>query len=316
MNTPGFKFGRTASLIVANQTTARDLSQLHFRFAVRASDVETPNSAEIIVYNLKQNTIAEIIKEYTAVILQVGYAGQTAQVFTGTIKQFRQGRERNVDNFLEILAADTDELYNFGVVNQTIAGGSTYQTRFNAICTALGAPQDPNAAGYLSATGGILPRGKVLFGMGRSYLRDLARSTGNRWSFQKGELTLVPLTGYLPGDVIVINSKTGMIGVPEATDQGVEVTILMDPLIKVGQRVQINSADIVQTVIREQGFPNYTSLNYVASVPPGDGIYRVMVAEHDGDTRENAPWYSRLTCLAIDPSATPESSILAYGGPQ
>jgi hypothetical protein len=316
MTIPGFKFGRTASLLVANQTVARDLSHLHFQFSVRASDTETPNTAEILVYNLKQNTVAEIIKEYTAVIVQAGYAGQMATVFKGTIKQFRQGRERNVDNFLEILAADSDELYNFGVVNQTVAGGSTYEDRFNAICDALGSPKDPNASGYLQTTGGILPRGKVLFGMGRSYLRDLARSTGTRWSFQSGEVTLVPLTGYLPGDVIVINSKTGMIGVPEATDQGVEVTVLMDPLIQVGQRVQINSADIVQTVIREQGFPNYTSLNYVATVPPGDGIYRVMVAEHDGDTRENAPWYTRLTCLAVDPSATPAESVLAYGGSQ
>lgn len=314
MSYTGFQFGRTASLIVANQTVAKDLSQLHFRFSVRASDVETPNTAEVRVYNLKPNTVAEILKEFTAVIIQVGYAGQLATVFSGTIKQFKQGKERNVDTFLDILAADSDQLYNFGTVNQSIQGGSTYQDRFNAICGVLGAPKDPNADGYLGATGGILPRGKVLFGLGRSYLRDLARSTGTRWSFQNGQLTLIPLTGYLPGDVITIDSKSGMISVPEATDQGVEVTVLMNPLILVGQRVRINSADIVQTVIREQGYPNYTSLNYVASVPPGLGTYRVMVAEHEGDTRANSPWYSYLTCLAVDPSAQQEASVLAYGG--
>lgn len=313
MSSTGFQFGRTVSLILANQQVSRDLSQLHFRFTVRASDQESPNTAEIRVYNLKHTTVAEIIKEYTSVILQVGYQGQVATLFQGTIKQFKQGRERNVDNFLMILAADGDELYNFGVVQQSLAAGTSYQDRFNSICDALGAPKDPNAEGYMQATGGILPRGKVLFGLGRSYLRDLARSTGTRWSIQKGQMTFIQLTGYLPGNPIIIDSKSGMIGVPEATDQGVEVTILINPLVIVGQRVQINSADIVQTTILEQGYPNYSSVSYVASVPAGLGVYRVLVAEHDGDTRENE-WYTHLTCVSIDPSAQQASAVLAYGG--
>jgi hypothetical protein len=102
-----------------------------------------------------------------------------------------------------------------------------------------------------------------------------------------------------------------MVSVPEATDQGISVQILMNPLIKIGQRVQISSTDIVQTTIREQGYPNYTSINYVASVSPGLGVYRVMVAEHQGDTRENE-WYSSLTCLQVDPSAAAGASVLAY----
>jgi hypothetical protein len=313
MSYTGLQFGRSANLVVANQKVAKDLSQLHFRFSIKASDQETPNTGVIRVYNLKHTTVDEILNEFTSVIIQAGYQGQLATVFQGTIKQFRQGRERNTDNFLEILAGDGDELYNFGTIRQTLAKGTSYDDRLSAICTALGAPKDPNASGFMQATGGILPRGKVLFGLGRSYLRDLAKSSGTRWSIQNGQLTFIPLTGYLPGDIVDINSKTGMVGVPEATDQGIEVTVLMNPLIIVGQRVRINSADIVQTTIKEQGFPNYSSLSYVASVPPGDGIYRVLVSEHEGDTRSNE-WYTTLTCISVDPSAQQESSVLAYGG--
>lgn len=314
MGTAGYQFGRNISLIVANQTSARDLSTLHIRFSVRASDTETPNTLEVRVFNVSPTTLAEILSEYTGVILQAGYQDQIATIFKGTIKQFRQGKERNTDNFLDIIAADGDEIYNFGFVNTTVARGSSYAERFNAICTSLGAPQDPNATGYLKSTGGVLPRGKVLFGLGRTYLRDLARSTSTRWSIQNGQITLIPLTGYLPSNPVQINSQTGMVGVPEATDNGVEVEILLNPLIQVGQQVQLQSKDIVQTIIREQGYPNYTSLNYVASIPAGLGTYRVMVVEHDGDNRENSPWYSRLTCLAVDPSAPPDQSVLPYGG--
>lgn len=314
MSTQGFQFGRSVSLVVAGQGHGIDLSELHFRFSVRASDQESPNTAEIRVYNAKSETVNQVISEFTTVLFQVGYGGQLATLFQGTIKQFKKGKESNTDTFLDILAADGDELYNFGFINTNVAAGSTYKQRFDSICTALGAPQDPNAQGYMGATGGVLPRGKVLFGLGRTYLRDLAKGVGCRWSIQNGAITMIPLNGYLPGTPIDIDGTSGMIGIPEATDQGVEVTVLLNPLIIVGQAVTINASDITQTTIREQGYPNYGAIDYVASVQPGKGTYRVMVAEHEGDTRENN-WYTRLTCLAIDLSSNSSSSVLAYGGP-
>lgn len=33
-----------------------------------------------------------------------------------------------------------------------------------------------------------------------------------------------------------------------------------------------------------------------------DGYYKIIVLEHEGDTRGN-PWYSNIVCLAVDMSA-------------
>ena len=60
----------------------------------------------------------------------------------------------------------------------------------------------------------ILPRGKVMFGMMKAELSKLAANNGVRWSIQGGVMTLVPVTGYLPGQAVQINSATGMIGTP------------------------------------------------------------------------------------------------------
>lgn len=296
-----------------------DLSDMQFRFEISASDVETPNSATIRVYNLAKTTISKIKAEYTRVILQAGYEnGPFGQIFSGDIKQFRVGRERNVDSYLDILAADSDLFYNWGVVNKTLAPGATIPQRLgavNEVVTAFGGQAadgseftNPSAPGL---AGGILPRGKVLFGLAREQARDLARTTGTTWSIQNGKLTFISDTGYLPGDIIPVNSQTGMIGMPETTQDGVTVTTLLNPKITVGQRLKINNADVNTTTVQAGGFPQYNTLQLFADTS-ADGIYRVLVIEYQGDTRGNA-WYSKMVCLAVNPNVQPVISVLARG---
>lgn len=305
----GDQFGRKAQLFLGNATQAIDVSNLRFRFEVRGADTESPNTAVIRIYNLSKQSITAILAEYLTVVLQAGYEeGNFGIIFAGTVKQYRRGKESNIDSYLEVLAADGDTAYNYGFSNTTIQAGSTNASRLSQYGQAMGLPVDPSATQYMEATGGILPRGKVLFGLARDGVRDLAQGNGARWSIQNGVVTLIPLTGYLPGTAVIVNSATGMVGVPEATDNGINVRTLLNPLIKIGTRIQINNNDITQTTIKEQFFPSYKDINYVADVT-NDGLYRVMVAEHIGDTR-GQEFYTDLVCLAVDPSS---ETVSAYG---
>lgn len=323
MATTGVQFGRAASLIVSGTGGAGiNLSELsstseglRFKFEVNANDVETPNVAMIRVYNLSEETTRQVINEYSNVILNAGYGFNSAQIFKGTIKQFRRGKERNVDSFLDIFAADGDIAYNFSVVNKSLTAGSTGQQQFNQITGAMNLPQDPNAAFYLTEHNFPLPRGKVMFGLARDYLRDVADTNQVRWSIQNGVVTLIPITGYLPSQAVKMNSQTGMIGSPEATEQGIVVQCLLNPLIKVGTAIQLNNNDITTTTIKNQLFPGYTDLTFVAKVDSTapDALYRVIVIEHRGDTREQ-DWYTRLICLLIDQSSPANNSVSVYGG--
>lgn len=317
------QFGRFAKLLLLQDNNALDLSDLHFKFEISASDVETPNTARIRVYNVSQQTLqyATAVEEFYGVVVQAGYESNNAQIFQGTIKQFRRGKENNTDSFLEIFAADGDPNYNFGTLNKNVAGTIDQAQLFQEYLGGLNNKQkqqisaDPQALQYLQGTGGILPRGKVLFGLARAYLRDQSRSTLSRWSVQNGKLTIVPLDSYLQSEAIVINSSTGMIGVPEATDQGIMVETLLNPQIQIGKTIRLNNADITTTIIKEQFFPGYNDLNLVANVDTStDGLYRVIVAEHTGDTR-GQEWYTHITCLLIDSTAAGAGNpaVLPYG---
>jgi hypothetical protein len=326
MSSPGNQFGRVATLVLTSPSSGLVLSDLgstsqeplKFKFRVMANDVDTPNHAEIRVYNASPQTVQQVIQEYTGVVLTAGYQGNLGTIFKGTVKQFRRGKENNVDSYLDILAADTDLPYNFGVINESVPAGLSQKQALQKLADVLtpGTPVDKNTIEVVTS-GGIIPRGKVFFGLARAYMRDLANTFSSRWSIQQGVLTLIPNDSYIPGTAVLMNSATGMIGVPEATEQGITVKCLLNPSLQVGHLVQINNKDITETSIKQQFYPSYQDLNFIATVDGStDGQYRIIVLEHIGDTRSQE-WYSELVCLLLDPSAQPagQPSVAPYGFP-
>lgn len=315
------QFGRKASLIVSTGTQGLDLSQFRFTFRTTNSDAQTPNTLYVRVYNLSPQTVAKIGTEFNTITLQAGYeGGNFGVVFQGSIKQTATGRERNVDSYIDIWGADSDEFYNFAVVSQSLKSGQTPQQVINAIQSAPSIngtaplPFASDASGLIAGAGAgtaqALSRGKVMFGMTRDLARDWANKYGYRWSMQNGQFVVVPIEGYRPGEAVILSSTTGLIGVPEASDGGVRVRALLNPLIRIGCLVQIAKSDINQITTQQQGL-KYDAA--IATVVTSAGFFRVMVAEFSGDSR-GQDWYVDLICLAVDVSASNQNQSVAAAG--
>jgi len=309
------QFGRKISLIVLNQSNGLELSQFRIRFNVEQSDVQTPNVLSAQIYNLKPETAAKIGKEFNRVILQAGYEdGAFGVIFDGSIKQTRTGKENNVNSYVDILAADGDKVYNQSIISATLAAGATQKDVATAITKSFaeqGLSVSSDASGVI---GGVNPnalaRGKVMFGMSRDYMRDWSQKNGFRWSIQNGQLVLVPVAGYREGEAVVLNSQTGLIGIPEATEGGVKVRCLLNPKIRIGALLQINSSDITTTNISDPATIHYTPA-FAANVTK-DGYYRVLVCEYSGDSR-GQEWYCDIICIAVDVSASADKSVALQG---
>jgi hypothetical protein len=296
---------RTCQLIVYRKDlSGLDLSQLRIKFSVKRSDTMTPNVADIRVYNLDEATAILIRKEFTKVILQAGYADNFGVIFQGNIKQVILGRESGQDTFIDIVAGDGDRAYNFAVVNATIAKGATQADQVAASVAAM-TPKGVTAGHLGVLPQEQLPRGKVMYGNARNYLRDAAQTTDHSWSIQDEKVTFVSKKSYLPGERVVLTSKTGMIGAPQQTNEGVNVKCLLNPNIKIGGRIQIDNASIQAFKI------NLSVPNSAANIPApltADGVYYVLVAEHTGDTR-GVEWFTNLICLNIDVTTNPINSV-------
>lgn len=297
---------RKASLIIGeNAGDALDLSELRFSFVVKRGDFQTPNSARIRVYNMNPDTMARVQKEFKRVVLQAGYGGNFGLIFDGTVVQTRRGRTSQVDTHLDITAADGDAAYNFAIVSTTLAAGSTAQDHFNVAAQAMA--KHGVGVGY---TAGLqsnpLPRGKVMFGMARDFMRGVARATQTTWSIQDGKIVVIPETSYMPGEIPVINSGTGLVGLPEQTQNGINFRVLLNPNIKIGTLVQLDNKAVQQfeygLSVEQQAQNKRTALENQLQT---DGYYYVMWAEHQGDTRGNE-WYTDVVCLAADVTSIPE----------
>lgn len=299
------QFIRKASLVLGNDTQGIDLTQLHFTFRTRQADKENPQSAVIRVFNLNPDTARKVkTDEYTRVILQAGYQdGAYGVVFDGEIVQARLGRESAVDTYIDILAAEGYSA-NQAVVNTTLAAGSTVADAAAAAAasTGLGLSAfefDPDAK---------LPRGQALYGMSREVLHRSVATTGHSYFYDKGRIVIVPLQGFKPGEATVLNSNTGMIGWPEQTQEGIRVRCLLNPLLELGGRFKVDNASIQ----RAQVSASYQFVNTIPSLD-NDGLYRIILMEHQGDTRGNL-WYTELVGVSFDQTTDTGISSLNQRG--
>jgi hypothetical protein len=320
---------RQLSLIVAKADgQGIDFGKFWCTFTVRRGDMQTPNSLDARIYNLSRAT-AQLIQglEFTQVQLGAGYnptqdANYTPPViFSGTIRQFRAGRVNNLDSYVDITAADGDEAYNFAPIFVTVPAKSSSQPQqiANAVQAALneqGVNQTITAGYAPNFPPTQLVRGRVLYGMARDEAREFAWQNNVKWSIQDGAFTLIPYTSYIPGGSIpLISVQTGLIGVPEQTQQGIHIRVLLNPAIKVGQLVQLDSQ--VNQFRLGLDLPSQATNPLLAKATAinQQGLYYVMRADHTGDTREQN-WYSDLTCLSVDasiPSADAVNALFKIG---
>ncbi len=289
----GLQWLRACSLVVADSSgKGIDLGELRIVFSTKKGDTQTPNSAEIRVYNLSEATVSRMKREFTRVVLQAGYQSNSGVIFDGNIRSARTGRENGTDTWLEIIAADADRAYNFATVNTTLAAGSTPADRVG-VCQQSFAAKGAGAGHVPDLGGGTLPRGKVMYGMARKFMRDEAQTTDCSWSFQDGKMQMVKSAGYLPGEAVALTHETGLVGTPEQTNEGIKVCCLLNPKLRVGGRIKLDNKSIQQA---------RTDLKMGAQRPPkmdSDGFYRILKVEFTGDTRGN-DWYADMICIGLD----------------
>lgn len=274
-----------------------DLSRLRIVFKTKQGDNETPNKANILVYNLSEPTMQKVRDEFTRVILEAGYENNRGVIFDGKIIQARVYRDasRNVDRVLDILAVDGDQI-NFAVVNATLAAGSVPADHVG-VCRKSLEQKGVGAGSITGLSGAPLPRGKVMYGMARKYLRDAAKTTGTGWSVQNGKLQVVPDAGWLPGEAVVLTAATGLVGAPEQMQDGVKLRCLLNPRLKVGGRVKLDNKSIkeAETPVKKASGDTPPKLD-------ADGFYRILSIDWSGDTH-GKDWYADIICIGIDETA-------------
>lgn len=316
------------------------LSDFKVTFEIEWFNISTTTKMAVIkIYNLSAGTVNNIIgSEYSKVRLIAGYNGLAEPVavnepgvvreikpdatakkdgsnygllFSGEIRYSVTGKDNPVDSYVLIQAADTDLAFSTSMSHQTLAAGYTCEDVSKALMNDFGVngaiegrtPKMPPT---------VFPRGRVLFGMTRHKMDDLAKQCGATWMFVDGKREMLN-KGEIVHDAIRLNSQTGLVGMPQQTiGGGVNVRCLINPNIQVNGLIELGQASVYRAQLDSQAIAmaggritdqeiNGTIMLDGTKAQPAsiatDGVYRVTGIMYTGDTRGQA-WYMDMMCEA------------------
>lgn len=264
------QFGRVLAVKIGNRKESIVINNLRVTFSIKKTLASEPNTGEISVYNLNENNRNLITsKQYSFLELSVCYKDDVLRlIFCGDIL--------NVENKLTgqnivttMKCADGHRAYTEKAIIKTMEKGQKDSDFLNEAVSSFGVQRGsinlPNDR--------ALPRGKVMMCDTRDVMHKIAINNNADWSIQDDQLVVIPKDRALANNEgWVISRTTGMIGSPQKTDKGLEVTTLCNPQYRIGSLVRVES--------------KLTEYN---------GDYKVKSIEHNGDLY-GTNWHSKLVC--------------------
>lgn len=307
------QWGRYLQLKVEGSGGNIDLSLMRVRFQIKDSTAQSPRVAEIRISNLSERTAKKLQQQGKKVEIIAGYTDGYGRIFQGDIKQVRIGRENPTDTYVDIFAATGERAYNNAIVNKTLKAGSNGRDVYKALVEpmkafGLGEGDVPQSLEKL-----VYKTPVVLYGMARDHLRSLAHSVGATWNIRDDKVDVTEKDGARPGGAVVLNSRTGLVGLPTQTELGIVARCLINTRIGINSLVKIDQKSI-QTMSPNLSYGGeaMNSEPYRPSLSP-DGIYRVIAIDHLADTH-GQPWYCELYCMARGGTIPGAQAPLGRGG--
>lgn len=237
--------------IIPTSGTGKRIEDLRIKFKVEKTNESSPNDATIEIYNLSEATRSLLEGKKTKVRLSIGYLGLNAggiagtgvggsssveTVFIGDVTKTTQKIE-SPDIITTVECADGDNRYR----NARLEKGYPPNTNLTAVFDDLG-----NALGLGKGPQEGIPNkkfanGLTLSGLSRDHLSTLCKSNRLEWSIQDENLQIIPEGQGTTESVILLSSDSGLIGSPNKTDKGMEFVSLIQPKLRPGRRVQVDS---------------------------------------------------------------------------
>ena len=282
-------YGRRYRVIVSNKNgAALDVSQLRCKFNIQKTILQQPNFSEIVIYNLSPDTENSIIQEGNRIVLEAGYEGdQYGLIFDGDIVQPIRDKEDGVTYRLSLYSLDGDRFMNYGFVGFSLLKGQTARSAANNIASQA---KIPSRLGSISDgfSKSELTRGKVVFGLAKDYLRQLAQSQDATFYMEDGKINIIRADDLPTGEIFDLSPSSGLIGVPAQSEYGVSFKCLLNPRIKINALVHIDNS-MIRAQQHQQG--------QIIRNLDNDGIYRVISVNLIGDTRGDE-WYTECQTVS------------------
>lgn len=220
-----------------------EINGLRIVFDVKLSIESDPNTAEIQIYNLNQQSRDLITKEFERIELYAGY-GTAELIYSGDIRTVNTHRD-GADLITTVFSGDGDEALKKSTVNTTLpAGRNTAKAAVLEIAKTFKLPIG-DIAGLDDLPG--YNRDLVLSGSSKSRLDMLAKRYDFQWSIRSGAFEATKRDATI-GDVYSINPDSGLVGIPEVKEEAyIAFTCLLNPHIMPSRIVEVTAVTATLT---------------------------------------------------------------------
>lgn len=239
--------------------------------------------ADIAVYNLSKDTEGLVFRKGDYVGLSAGYVDSIDYIFKGEIVNILREKQGG-DTITRLMCKGGVISQEVSTINKSFEGGVSIKELVKACADSLGFPlivddnDFPKDSPYIS--------GYHLTGDPKAILNKLARSHNFEWIIEKEKIIIVGKDSFRKGDVVIVSSSTGMIGVPEVTEIGADVVMKLNPALRIGGRFEIKS---------EFAQANYSAI-YFKEIPKSfaQGVYIIKRLQFSGDSYGDT-WDTKVT---------------------
>jgi hypothetical protein len=262
--------------------------------------------------------MAKVI-QFTRIQVQAGYKyANFGLIFDGTVVQYKKGKENPTDTYFEIHAGDGDLRWNREIViTQYPAGTQDLVPLMNAAQKLGGGV---GSVKYIDPEVGLdkSQRDTTEIASARDVVRQYMEKNDAKFFIEHGGIVILKNKNTRPGAPVILTTKTGLVSLPEVTPQGIECKCLLNPNIKLGGKIKLDTSVLsgvpftpgsnvqVNASGDIQGDPTGGLLVPVATRKQMEsaftspiGEYKVVLLEHQGDTR-GVPWYSNIVGVALN----------------
>lgn len=261
---------------------ARELKGLRIRWSSKKSASKQPATCTIEIFNPAPETRSLVENRETLVEIWAGYSGQDPN---GALNPTRQGILKLVwrGNPIKygvkfesqppdkVLTIETSDGANFNSNKRVKISFATQTTPAQIIQEALRqteVPYDPTAW----PTTPVYPGGFTFTGRVSDLFTQIAATTENEWYIRDGAFVWAGF-GSATAIGVIVSPSTGLIGSPSPKDDGsVEMTVLLNPSIRVGSLLFVESSNtngsyVVKSIEMncDSGFSNEFYMNVTAS---------------------------------------------------
>jgi hypothetical protein len=253
---------------IINPEQSKDVFRIAFN--VELNSEGNVNIGKVSIYNLNATSRSFIEQDKIKIVLMAGYGPNPQIIFSGEVDGDKTKSEKSGPDLITTIESGDGRLsLNNTVLNKTFAPGVSIDQVLKDIAKEM---QIPSKIQDLSPE--KFAQGLSISSSPAEVLDNLTKKQDLEWSIQAGILEIKKKNRPISTEKVVISPETGLVSIPKKLTDGIEFVSLLNPLIRPGRPVQIESKFL-----------------------KGEDFFIVRKVQHQGDNF-SGPWNSFVEAAA------------------